>query len=87
MQLQEKEIAAPPIIGKEECCKLTGYSINTINKFICERRIPAYKRGGKVLFKRQEIEDWMTSDRRETTDEYLGKKDEEFVQKRRGGRK
>ncbi|OAV64525.1 DNA binding domain, excisionase family [Bacteroidales bacterium Barb4] len=75
------------ILNKKECSDLTGYSTNTINKMICERQIPHYKSRGRVLFRCNEINEWMLSNRVETTDEYLGKKDGEFVQKRRGGRK
>lgn len=49
----------PDVFGKEMCCKVTGYSINSINRFICEKRIPYYKNFGKVLFRKAEIMDWL----------------------------
>ena len=47
------------LFGKEDCSKFTGFSVNTLNKFICERKIPHYKRGAKVIFNRKEIESWL----------------------------
>ena len=47
------------LFGKEDCSKFTGFSVNTLNKFICERKIPHYKRGSKVIFNRKEIESWL----------------------------
>ncbi|KAA6318277.1 hypothetical protein EZS27_031697, partial [termite gut metagenome] len=57
------------ILNKEECSELTGYSVYTINKLICDKQIPYYKNRSKVFFQRNEIEDWMLSNRVETTKE------------------
>lgn len=51
------------LFGKEDCSKFTGFSVNTLNKFICERKIPHYKRGAKVIFNRKEIEQWLLSNK------------------------
>ena len=51
------------LFGKEDCSRFTGFSVNTLNKFICERKIPHYKRGAKVIFKRKEIESWLLSNK------------------------
>lgn len=84
-QAQPVDKGSPEVIGKKECSELTGYSLNTINKLVCEHRIPYYKSGGRVLFKRQEVLDWLLRDRRETTAEYCTRKDDELL--KRGARK
>ena len=51
------------LFGKEDCSKFTGFSVNTLKKFICERKIPHYKRGAKVIFNRKEIESWLLANK------------------------
>lgn len=70
----------PEVIGKKECSKLTGYAVNTINKLICDKKIPYYKIGeagtkGKVRFRRDEIRAWMTGNRIETASEFVQRND------------
>jgi excisionase family DNA binding protein len=61
IDLKKIENIYPEIIGKKQVAELTGYALNTINKMVCEKRIPYYKPGGgKVTFKRDEIRAWMT---------------------------
>ncbi|WP_263667906.1 helix-turn-helix domain-containing protein [Bacteroides nordii] len=74
---------APEVFDKKRCSEITGYSINTINRFICERKIPYYKSYGRVFFKREEILNWMLSQRFETAAEFCYKKDNELTAKRR----
>ena len=71
----------PDTIRKPECSKLTGFSINTINRFICDKTIPHYKMNSRVLFKRNEIEDWMLSNRIDTSAEFVSKKEVELSKK------
>lgn len=61
----------PEVFGKKECSELTGYSIHTINKMICDKTIPYYKPGHKVIFKRDEIMAWLLKNKIETVDEFL----------------
>lgn len=69
----------PDIFGKDVCVKVTGYSLNSINKFVSERKIPYYKNFGKVLFRKDEIRTWLLSGRVETTAEFCDRKDEELL--------
>lgn len=62
----------PEIIGKKQCKELTGYAVNTINRLICDKKIPFYKMGevggnGRVYFKRDEVIAWMTKSKIKTT--------------------
>ena len=65
----------PDTFGKNECSKLTGYAVNTINKMICEKAITFYKRNAKVLFRREEIEAWLLANRIQTVEEFIGEKE------------
>lgn len=68
----------PETFGKKECSELTGYKINTINKMICEKTIPFYKLNARVIFKREEIKEWMLSNRVKTVNEYIAEKENSF---------
>jgi hypothetical protein len=73
--IQSEQISFPETFGKKECSQLSGYAVNTINKMICEKTIPFYKKNARVIFKRTEIEGWLLSNRVQTIDEYLEQKD------------
>lgn len=73
----------PDIFGKSTCVKLTGYSLNSINRFICEKKIPYYKSFGKVFFKKVEIIDWLLCNRVETSEEFCERKDTELLKRKK----
>lgn len=73
--VQTKQESFPETFGKNECSQLTGYAVNTINKMICEKAIPFYKRNAKVIFKKCEIEDWLLANRIQTVEEYVEEKE------------
>ncbi|MFZ4725040.1 MAG: helix-turn-helix domain-containing protein [Paludibacter sp.] len=75
---QQKENGFPNTFGKIICSELTGYAVNTINKMICEKKIPFYKKNAKVIFKRDEILSWLLSNRVQTTEEYIEDKEIEL---------
>ena len=76
--IQTKQESFPDKFGKNECSQLTGYSVNTINKMICEKKIPYYKKNAKVIFKRVEIEDWLLSNRVQTVEEFIEEKENQL---------
>ena len=76
--VQTKQESFPETFGKNECSQLTGYSVNTINKMICEKKIPYYKKNAKVIFKRAEIEDWLLSNRIQTVEEFIEEKENQL---------
>lgn len=75
LAVQSNQDTFPETFGKNECSKLTGYAVNTINKMICEKAIPFYKRNAKVLFRRQEIEAWLLANRIQTVEEFIEEKE------------
>ncbi|WP_320052793.1 helix-turn-helix domain-containing protein [uncultured Acetobacteroides sp.] len=63
----------PDILSKKQCAELTGYSVWTISRYVCENKIPYFKPahgGRKVLFRRNEIEGWLLANRHETIEEF-----------------
>ena len=76
--IQTKQESFSDTFGKNECSQLTGYSVNTINKMICEKKIPYYKKNAKVIFKRVEIEDWLLSNRVQTVEEFIEEKENQL---------
>lgn len=51
---------AKEVINIEEASMLTGYTIKGIYTLTSEKRIPHYKKNGKLYFKKSELERWMT---------------------------
>ena len=76
--IQSKQETFPETFGKKECSQLTGYAVNTINKMICEKAIPFYKRNAKVIFKKNEIEAWLLANRIQTVEEYVEEKENQL---------
>ncbi len=66
---------SPETFGKKECSEVTGYAVNTINKMICEKAIPFYKRNAKVIFRKCEIQDWLLANRIQTVEEFVVQKE------------
>lgn len=79
----EATVELPETFGKKECSQLTGYAVNTINKMICERKIPFYKKNARVIFKKSEIENWLLSNRVQTHDEYIEMKENQQMERRK----
>lgn len=48
-----------PFLSLSEACELTGLSKSTIYRLTSERNIPHLKRGGKLLFNRNELTSWL----------------------------
>ncbi len=47
------------IINVNDAVLLTGLSKSTIYQKVCKGAMPHYKRGGKLYFKSEELEDWL----------------------------
>ena len=63
----------PEIMGIDDVIRLTGYSKATIYKFTHQRLIPFHKPahgGRRLVFIRQEIEDWMKENSIPTVGQY-----------------
>lgn len=56
-------------INIDTVSEITGYSKATLYIKVSKREIPFYKRGSRLFFKKSEIIDWMTKDRKKTVKE------------------
>lgn len=66
-------LAAKNVIDVEEAAMLTGYTVKGIYTLTSEKRIPHYKKNGKLYFKKDELEAWMTESRVLTVGEIRSK--------------
>ena len=63
-------MGAKEVLTLDECAMYTGYSRNYIYRLTSQRAIPCYKPGGgKICFRKSEIERWMLSNRQATATE------------------
>lgn len=55
----------PDIMDLKKCCEVTGMSRSTIYNFMKKSnpdRIPFWKKGGRILFDRNEVEKWLRNE-------------------------
>ena len=76
--IQTEQESLTNTLDKKKCSLLTGYSVNTINKMICEKKIPYYKKNARVIFKKNEIESWLLSNRIQTVEEFIELKENQL---------
>jgi excisionase family DNA binding protein len=57
------------VLDISETARLTGYSVKYLRLLIANRDIPHYRRGNRLFFNRDEIEDWMMGTRIPTKEE------------------
>lgn len=72
----------PEIFGLGICCELTGYAKHTIYKWTRTKEIPCHRSGAngrKLVFKRDEIVEWLTARKQETKDEFIKRKESELA--------
>lgn len=64
----------PEVFGIDKCCEITGYKKSTIYKLTAKNEIPYFRpgcNGRKLMFRQEEILEWMTARRQETTEEFI----------------
>ncbi|MDL2209009.1 helix-turn-helix domain-containing protein [Parabacteroides sp. OttesenSCG-928-J18] len=87
-QNRNQEEASPAkIIGVDEAVKLTGYKKSTLYRKTSTGAIPHFKRSGKILFLREELENWLLENRQETVVEALERLDNLLLDKSKKERK
>lgn len=47
------------MLNTAEASLLTGISISYLRKLVMRKQVPFYKRGGMVLFDREELNQWL----------------------------
>lgn len=74
----------PEVFGIELCCELTNYAKDTIYKWTRTREIPCHRsgtNGRKLVFKRDEIVEWLTARKQETKEEFIKRMETELAAK------
>ncbi len=62
-------LASKTVLDINDVAQLTGYSVKYLRLLIANRDIPHYRRGNRLFFNRDEIEDWMMGTRIPTKEE------------------
>lgn len=62
-------LAAKNVLVLDDVALLTGYSKKYLRLLIARREIPHYRRGNRLYFSRDEIEEWMLEQRVPTNGE------------------
>ena len=80
-RLAEKENRSEDIFGDlDECSRWIKRSPSTIYKMTSQRRIPHFKNGKRLLFKKSEVFAWLEKDRQYTKEEFTSNVDETLQQ-------
>lgn len=86
-QLQINEIDKkniPEYYGIDTFCEITGYKKNTVYQLVRQHKVPTYraKHGGKrILFCRDEVEQWRINRRAETSDNFIVERNQLLAQR------
>ena len=62
-------LASKDVLDVNETAQLTGYTVKYLRLLISRREIPHYRRGNRIYFNRDEVEEWMLGERIPTIDE------------------
>lgn len=61
--LDRAEVKQDEILNLQDVERITGYNRGTLYRMTSHRDIPHYKIGGKLKFKRSELEQWMCNEK------------------------
>ncbi len=67
------------ILNLDEASKLTRLAKSTIYGLVSQRKIPFFKRGRVLRFKRSELIEWIESGRKKTVDEIRQEADQKVI--------
>lgn len=62
-------IGVKTLLTAEEAARYIGYAMKGLYELTYRKRIPHYKKNGKLYFKKSELDEWLTHDRVATVDE------------------
>lgn len=81
-------ICKKEILNVKECALYVGVSISTIYKWMFNKMIPYSRPCGKLaFFRREEVEEWLLSNRCASQQEISERADQYLQNKKRGGEK
>ena len=64
------------IMNLKQASEFMGLAPQTLYGYTSKRTIPHYKKGKKIYFKREELMEWLTQNKRKTTNELLAEWEE-----------
>jgi excisionase family DNA binding protein len=62
-------LASKDVLDVNETAQLTGYTAKYLRLLISRHEIPHYRRGNRIYFSRDEVEEWMLGERIPTNEE------------------
>lgn len=62
-------INTKPILDVKEAATFTGFSVKHLYRLTSTKQIPHFKKNAKLLFKKSELEEWLTEQKVLTTAE------------------
>ena len=62
-------IGSKATLPAEEAALYTGYTLKGIYEFTSQKKIPHYKKNGRLYFKKTELDEWLTENRIKTSKE------------------
>lgn len=62
-------LSAKEVLDINEASLLTGYSVNYLHSLTSRKKIPHYKQGNFLRFRKSELEDWLLANRVPTCEE------------------
>lgn len=62
-------LASKDVLDVKDTSMLTGYTVKYLRLLIARREIPHYRRGNRIYFNRDEVEEWMMGERIPTNEE------------------
>jgi excisionase family DNA binding protein len=68
-RLERATALSKNVLDINEAAMLTGYTVKYLRLLIAKRDIPHYRRGNRLYFDRDEIEEWMLGERIPTNEE------------------
>ena len=71
----------PNIMSIDDAVSFTGYKKSTIYRKTCENAIPHYRRGNRVIFKKEELEEWLLDNKVDTVNNYCLQMDSALQQR------
>ncbi|MBC8320133.1 MAG: helix-turn-helix domain-containing protein [Bacteroidetes bacterium] len=69
-KIDDPQSSSPTWITSKQLAKYLGISTTTVNK-LRSSKLPYYKLGGRIYFKKQEVDEWMEKTRHKSGGEYL----------------
>jgi len=80
-KLEEKEKTSEEELGNmDDCSRWLKRSPSTIYKLTSQKRIPHFRNGKRLLFKKAEVLAWVEKDRQQTVDHLISESDQDLQQ-------